>query len=125
MPSHTGRHVYPCASAIRDPAWKGGHVFRQSAPVKDFVVRLVIARLSRPDAADCPESVGHLRLLCQAASRFLPDQEITPEQEPSHSRARQYRSGLEGDLMGGQRRIQHHRHGRARRVLREPVAASQ
>jgi site-specific DNA recombinase len=52
MPSHTGRHVYRCAPVTRDPAWHGGHVSRQSAPVEDFITKLVIARLSRPDAAD-------------------------------------------------------------------------
>ncbi len=30
----------------------GLHVARQAAPVEDFIERLVIARLSRPDAAD-------------------------------------------------------------------------
>jgi DNA invertase Pin-like site-specific DNA recombinase len=51
-PSHTGHHVYRCTHATRDRAYPGGHVARQSAPVEDFIQRLVIARMSRDDAAD-------------------------------------------------------------------------
>jgi site-specific DNA recombinase len=52
MPSHTGHHIYRCAPPGRDHAFTGGHVARRAAPVEDFVERPVIARLSRPDAAD-------------------------------------------------------------------------
>lgn len=55
MPSHTGHHIYRCAPVSRNRAWKGGHVARQAAPVEDFIEKLVIARLSRPDAADLVE----------------------------------------------------------------------
>lgn len=52
MPSHTGHHIYRCAPPGRDGAFAGGHVARRAAIVEDFVQRAVIARLSRPDAAD-------------------------------------------------------------------------
>src|SRR6266571_4242992 len=52
MPSHTGRYIYRCVPQIRDASMTGLHVARQAAPVEDFIERLVIARLSRPDAAD-------------------------------------------------------------------------
>ena len=52
MPSHTGHHIYRCTPATRNRASPGGHVARQAAPVEDFTEKLVIARLSRPDAAD-------------------------------------------------------------------------
>jgi site-specific DNA recombinase len=52
MPSHTGHHIYRCAPASRNRAYSGGHVARQAAPVEEFITKLVIARLSRPDAAD-------------------------------------------------------------------------
>jgi len=52
MPSHTGHHIYRCAPATKNTGWGGGHVARQAAPVQDFITQLVIARLSRPDAAD-------------------------------------------------------------------------
>jgi hypothetical protein len=67
MPSHTGHHIYRCAPATRNQAWRDGHVARQAAPVEAFIEKLVIARLSRPDAADLvtvPEGgpdVGALR----------------------------------------------------------------
>jgi hypothetical protein len=51
MPSHTGHHIYRCAPATRDEAFKSGHVARQAAPVEEFIVKLVIARLTRADAA--------------------------------------------------------------------------
>ncbi|HXP19044.1 MAG TPA: recombinase family protein [Streptosporangiaceae bacterium] len=51
MPSHTGHRIYRCAPATRNRAWPGGHVARQAQPVEDFITRLVIGRLSRPDAA--------------------------------------------------------------------------
>jgi site-specific DNA recombinase len=51
MISHTGHHIYRCAGTGRKPGYPGGHVARQAAPVEDFIERLVIARLSRPDAA--------------------------------------------------------------------------
>ncbi|HTT55232.1 MAG TPA: recombinase family protein [Streptosporangiaceae bacterium] len=52
MPSHTGHHIYRCAPATRNRAYRGGHVARQAAVVEDFIERTVIARLSRADAAD-------------------------------------------------------------------------
>jgi site-specific DNA recombinase len=52
MISHTGHHIYRCGGPGRDASYPGGHVARQAAPVEDFIERLVIAQLSRPDAAD-------------------------------------------------------------------------
>jgi hypothetical protein len=52
MPSHTGHHIYRCTPATRNRAYRGGHVARQAEPVEAFVEKLVVARLSRPDAAD-------------------------------------------------------------------------
>jgi site-specific DNA recombinase len=52
MPSHTGHHIYRCTPATRNRAYHGGHVARQAEPVEMFVEKLVVARLSRPDAAD-------------------------------------------------------------------------
>lgn len=52
MPSHTGYHIYRCTPATRNRAYHGGHVARQAEPVETFVEKLVVARLSRPDAAD-------------------------------------------------------------------------
>ena len=52
MPSHTGHHIYRCTPATRNRAYHGGHVARQAEPVETFVEKLVVARLSRPDAAD-------------------------------------------------------------------------
>jgi site-specific DNA recombinase len=52
MPSHTGHHIYRCTPATRNPAYHGGHVARQAEPVEMFIEKLVVARLSRPDAAD-------------------------------------------------------------------------
>ena len=51
-PSHTGHRVYRCSPQTRNRAWPGGHVARQAAPVEDYITAVVIARLSRPDAAD-------------------------------------------------------------------------
>jgi DNA invertase Pin-like site-specific DNA recombinase len=51
MPSHTGHHIYRCSPPGRDTSYTG-HVARQSVPVEDFIERLVIARMSRDDAAD-------------------------------------------------------------------------
>jgi DNA invertase Pin-like site-specific DNA recombinase len=51
MPSHTGHRIYRCAPPGRDQAYAGGHVARQAAPVEEFIKKLVVARLSRPDAA--------------------------------------------------------------------------
>jgi site-specific DNA recombinase len=65
-PSHTGRHVYRCAGPSRKADYADGHVARQSAPIEDFIERLVIERLSRPDAADLvavPEGGPDLRAL--------------------------------------------------------------
>ena len=52
MPSHTGHHIYRCTPATRNRAYHGGHVARQAEPVEEFIEKLVVARLSRPDAAD-------------------------------------------------------------------------
>ena len=52
MPSHTGHHIYRCTPATRNRAYMGTHVARQAEPVEKFVEKLVVARLSRPDAAD-------------------------------------------------------------------------
>jgi DNA invertase Pin-like site-specific DNA recombinase len=51
MPSHTGHHIYRCAPATRNRDWTGGHVARQAVPVEEFIEKLVVARLSRADAA--------------------------------------------------------------------------
>jgi site-specific DNA recombinase len=58
MPSHTGRNIYRCAPGSRNVDYSGGHVARQAAPVEDFITRLVIARLSRPDAVDLLATPG-------------------------------------------------------------------
>jgi site-specific DNA recombinase len=58
MPSHTGRSIYRCAPASRNEDYSGGHVARQAAPVEDFITRLVVARLSRPDAVDLLAASG-------------------------------------------------------------------
>jgi site-specific DNA recombinase len=77
MPSHTGRHIYRCTPATRNRAWRSGHVARQAAPVESFITKLLIARLSRPDAADLvavPEDapdVGALREEAAAIRRIL------------------------------------------------------
>ena len=52
MPSHTGHHIYRCTPATRNRSYAGGHVARQARPVEEFIDKLVVARLSRPDAAD-------------------------------------------------------------------------
>src|ERR1039457_3171871 len=52
MPSHTGHHIYRCTPATRNRAYPGGHVARQAEPVETFDEKLVVARLSRSDAAD-------------------------------------------------------------------------
>jgi DNA invertase Pin-like site-specific DNA recombinase len=51
MPSHTGHHIYRCAGPGRVTGYEGGHVARVAAPVEEFVTALVLALLSRPDAA--------------------------------------------------------------------------
>jgi hypothetical protein len=51
MLSHIGHAIYRCAPATRNRAWAGGHVARQAGPVEETIARLVIARVSRPDAA--------------------------------------------------------------------------
>ena len=51
MPSHTGHRIYRCTPATRNRDWPGGHVARQAGPVDEFITRLVIARMSRDDAA--------------------------------------------------------------------------
>jgi site-specific DNA recombinase len=52
MPSHTGHHIYRCTPATRNRSYAGAHVARQAEPVETFIEKLVVARLSRPDAAD-------------------------------------------------------------------------
>jgi site-specific DNA recombinase len=59
MPSHTGHHIYRCAPPGRDASFTSGHVARRAAPVEDLVERAVIARLSRPDAADLLAPIEH------------------------------------------------------------------
>ena len=77
MPSHTGHHIYRCTPSTRNRAYRGGHVARQAAPVEEFIEKLVIARLSRPDAADLIEvpeggpDVGALREEATAIRRNL------------------------------------------------------
>jgi site-specific DNA recombinase len=77
MPSHTGHPIYRCAPPGRNRAWAGGHVARQAAPVEEFIEKLVIARLSRPDAAeliavpDGGPDVGALREQAAAIRRNL------------------------------------------------------
>ena len=77
MPSHTGHHIYRCTPATRNRAYPGGHVARQAAPVEEFIEKLIIARLSRADAAHLvavPEGgpdVGALREEATAIRRNL------------------------------------------------------
>jgi hypothetical protein len=52
MPNHRGYRVYRCAPATRNRDWAGGNVARQAEPVEEFIEKLVVARLSRADAAD-------------------------------------------------------------------------
>jgi site-specific DNA recombinase len=71
MPSHTGHHIYRCTPATRNRVYAGGHVARQAAPIEDFIEKLVIARLSRPDAADLiavPEGGPDVAALRQEAA---------------------------------------------------------
>jgi hypothetical protein len=78
MPSHTGRSNYRCAPATRDAAYEGGHVARQAAPVEDFIVKLVIARLTRADAVDLlatPESGVDVAALREEAAAIRAAQE--------------------------------------------------
>jgi site-specific DNA recombinase len=78
MPSHTGRYIYRRASATRDVSYTDGHVARQAAPVEEFVVKLVIARLSRPDAAGllaAPESGADVAALREEAAAIRATQE--------------------------------------------------
>ena len=51
MPNHRAQRVYRCQPPTRNREWDGGHVARQAGPVEDFIDKLVIARLSREDAA--------------------------------------------------------------------------
>src|SRR5260370_44165 len=51
-PSHRGHGVSRCSMPTGDRSWPGVHVARQAEPVEDFITRLVVGRLSRPDAAD-------------------------------------------------------------------------
>jgi site-specific DNA recombinase len=51
-PSHSGRRVYRCTQAKRNRAYAGTHVARQAVQVEEFIEKLVVARLSRSDAAD-------------------------------------------------------------------------
>jgi len=72
MPSHTGHHIYRCAPATHNASYEGGHVARQAIPVEQFIEKTVIARLSRPDAADlvaAPDAgVDVARLRAEAVS---------------------------------------------------------
>jgi hypothetical protein len=52
MPNHRGYRVYRCTPATRNRDWADGHVSRQAEPVEEFIEKLVVARLSRADAAD-------------------------------------------------------------------------
>jgi site-specific DNA recombinase len=52
MPSHTGHHIYRCTPATRNRAYSGTHVARQAVPVEEFIGKVVVGRLARPDAAD-------------------------------------------------------------------------
>ncbi len=52
MPNHRTYRIYRCAPATRNRDWTGGHVARQAEPVEEFIGKLVVARLSRADAAD-------------------------------------------------------------------------
>jgi site-specific DNA recombinase len=52
MPSHAGHQIYRCAPPTRSAGFAAGHVARRDAPVEAFIEKTVIARLSRPDAAD-------------------------------------------------------------------------
>jgi site-specific DNA recombinase len=51
MPSHTGHRIYRCTPATRNRTYTGGHVARQAEPVEEFLQKVVIARMSRQDAA--------------------------------------------------------------------------
>ena len=51
MPSHTGHHIFRCTPATRNRSYPGGHVARRAEPVEMLIEKLVVARLSRPDAA--------------------------------------------------------------------------
>jgi site-specific DNA recombinase len=55
QPSHTGHHVYRCSPPTRNRDYAGLHTARKAAPVEEFITKLVIARLSRADAADLIE----------------------------------------------------------------------
>lgn len=50
--SHTGHQVYRCNLSTRDRTLPVTHVARVAAPVDEFIRKLVIARMSRDDAAD-------------------------------------------------------------------------
>jgi site-specific DNA recombinase len=82
MPSHTGHHIYRCSPPGRRSAFTGGHVARQAVPVEVFIERMVIARLSRPDAAElmaAPDSgvdVAGLRAEAAAIRRNLEEMAV-------------------------------------------------
>ena len=50
--SHTGQQVYRCNMSTRDRTLPVTHVARVAGPIDDLVRKLVIARMSRDDAAD-------------------------------------------------------------------------
>jgi site-specific DNA recombinase len=52
QPNHRAQRVYRCTQATRNRDWPGGHVARQAVPAEEFIEKLVVARLSRADAAD-------------------------------------------------------------------------
>lgn len=52
MPNHVTQRIHRCQPPTRNRAWADGQVARQAEPVEDFIEKLIIARLSRDDAAD-------------------------------------------------------------------------
>ena len=66
----TGKHAYRCNPATRE-ARPGPHCQHVAAPVDDYVERVIIERLSRPDVADLitpPVSIDAAALRTEAAS---------------------------------------------------------
>jgi site-specific DNA recombinase len=77
QPSHNGHAIYRCSFHDRNRDYPGTHVARKAQEIEDFIVKLVIARLSRDDAADLIEmpaggpDVGLLREEAAAIRRNL------------------------------------------------------
>jgi DNA invertase Pin-like site-specific DNA recombinase len=66
----TGRHAYRCNPATREGR-PGPHCQQVAAPVDDYVDRVIVERLSRPDAVDLitpPATVDAAALRTEAAS---------------------------------------------------------